>query len=1314
MDKNKLTLNARAAAAKRTLKGKPFPTASSLYTLGTSTASNSSTVTAPSTSQSMSSSLAGKLQSTKRDTISTPMTKKLKLLQQSKPTNTISGQSTSTISIVHDSWEEKAIEKDPNELIKCINEGLNSNKLQIVQSYLFGAVKQLKRNRDPNLYKVLGQLVKLNPTIFLNESVTEAFCSFLKKDPTGKLKSSNLSACLLAANLLYLAYHDEPNWPFIFIKVFIDDSLGDRCWVDSDNCKLFVDNLILAFNTKQPRKYLLSSTRDLIITAANNSLAGRPEGSSSPSQQSQFSEDSSDQTSSLFNVFLEEIKDLLETKQLITNRYITKQELVIELVVKTITDHLNRRQPEMNRNLVKLLGNVIGISSIRQQIVSSNSNRMEIWLQNPKISIVAQDLLLSLCINCNENDNEVIATLVKMRLKSKQLINQFVSGMHELVNQNENTLHVVLRASIQNEMSSNRNRNNMQLIGALFHKKQDQATSTLANLIKEMLIKDDCLKSVRATVREIMRGLKNENPNILISFVAALCENSDKYDEVDPHDFEIKERLFTSIADLISLCIFLCVNSTTKELISFIKNDRKESREALKLIQLQVSEIQRIAISWLQTSARKFFNPDRNQFIHCLNKVLLIESLEHYYKIDNWPPETDRSFIFRFTQEVPLLQETLYRLLSMGLSKEHFLQPTEAIEIVDALIRRAAFLYDGDSPYSLLINDESILKMLLKSTTYKPPENIKLPDGYNPPSMAISDWYWKVWLQILLITSHNPTTIGILAKNYPTLSIMIEMVITNCFEYPPPSRLNEELTVNEQQVQSHEKQQILQFESHLAAGSTKMQINETNSLLLSKLISFDPNGIARRPPPGVIEQLKMLNNSVRLGNLLCQSRNPDFLLEIIQRQQKQAAIAQNNNQITTSMAWLNDLVEMNSDNFAILPTQCLCEFVLGQSNEDELNGLNSQSMNDNSNAQEKVKRKEKRKKFFKLIIHFQNVLRTKDSKAEELIEYFMKRLSFAQSTYRQVVIKALSLILTLNPSIEDEQVLINSIEQPCDSRVWLIEKLSKIESFEQIKSIACNSLKDAILVESNPENVWNYISFLSVHTAKPDRSLILNLSRLLLERPILTKFLIQCEYYSDEFLSSCLRLFYNFLKDLLVEENKEIDSSLESKEYVIVKWTERNKLSILHTRIVHAMILLLTHGPSKEEAWLFEEFLEIWFKPPPQIYSIDTQMQITNFIPDWLKLRLIRSNLNELVDFAMKDLKVEQLVLFIQTFGLPVLSMNKLFSALDEYSKKEPELVRSSIRNQSLMKQLVEVEFNRGVKHGILFAELVFGKSINL
>lgn len=87
---------------------------------------------------------------------------------------------------------------------------------------------------------------------------------------------------VLACNLLMAAYEEDENWPEIFVKVrmlfvlfktqklfeffvlsnmyfqvYIEDSLGERIWVDSSHCKNFVDNIQTAFGTKMPPKSML-------------------------------------------------------------------------------------------------------------------------------------------------------------------------------------------------------------------------------------------------------------------------------------------------------------------------------------------------------------------------------------------------------------------------------------------------------------------------------------------------------------------------------------------------------------------------------------------------------------------------------------------------------------------------------------------------------------------------------------------------------------------------------------------------------------------------------------------------------------------------------------------------------------------------------------------------------------------------------------------------------------------------------------------------------------------------------------------------
>ena len=109
-----------------------------------------------------------------------------------------------------------------------------------------------------------------------------------------------------------------------------------------------------------------------------------------------------------------------------------------------------------------------------------------------------------------------------------------------------------------------------------------------------------------------------------------------------------------------------------------------------------------------------------------------------------------------------------------------------------------------------------------------------IPPGYMPPNLAIGMLYWKAWLMLLLLTAHNPTSFGSAAWNlYPTLRALMEMCITNNFT--SSSALTATPDQQEMQVATMEKQKIIEFETYLAAASTKTVITENNSLLLSQV-----------------------------------------------------------------------------------------------------------------------------------------------------------------------------------------------------------------------------------------------------------------------------------------------------------------------------------------------------------------------------------------------------------------------------------------------------------------------------------------------
>lgn len=201
------------------------------------------------------------------------------------------------------------------------------------------------------------------------------------------------------------------------------------------------------------------------------------------------------------------------------------------------------------------------------------------------------------------------------------------------------------------------------------------------------------------------------------------------------------------------------------------------------------------------------------------------------------------------------MQDTLIKILLIGLSKDNSLSAPDALEIVDQLLRRCAAVHNQGF-LMLEADNRDVFDIVLRLTAYHYPENIILPQGitvitsslyfkfgfkffsfvflkgYTPPSLAISTLYWKAWLMLLMLIAHNPSSLGSDAWNlFPTLRALMEMCITNDFTTTGTLSDQQEL-----QVAAMEKQAILEFETYLAAASTKTVITENNSLLLSQVI----------------------------------------------------------------------------------------------------------------------------------------------------------------------------------------------------------------------------------------------------------------------------------------------------------------------------------------------------------------------------------------------------------------------------------------------------------------------------------------------
>ena len=572
------------------------------------------------------------------------------------------------------------------------------------------------------------------------------------------------------------------------------------------------------------------------------------------------------------------------------------------------------------------------------------------------------------------------------------------------------------------------------------------------------------------------------------------------------------------------------------------------------------------------------------------------------------------------------------------------------------------------------------------------------------------------------------------AASYPTLRAFMEMCITSQFVFPPPTSVSSgaeaEMTKSKELNKAAlEKQTILTLEKHLAAATSKDTITEANSLLLPQLTTRDPRGLLRKPPQWALDLLRTLNASYKLGHLLCRSRNPDFLLDILQRQ--------GTNQ---EMPWLADLVESSEGALNVLPVQCLCEFLLNSNIDFEEaeplpTGAGTDEPLQQAAAGTNKEREVKKRKQKQLLLHLQTLLQRPGEctrASGETLEYFLRRLASQQMVQRSQALKGLRKVLTPIQFAEDDEdevqiMHVDSEEGDEDSR-WLLQHLPRLPCFRQFYPHIASFLRSACQVENDPNVVGWYIQFMA-HFPPEDlgdlADLCLDMASIIVERSSILPAILPgplCKSSSaNETLVALLTLFNKYMTVLMDGRFKALHEEWtrgHMNEIITVVWSnqqqQQQQASVtLHFFVVHAQIILLTFKPEDATAKrLFRDMLSFWFPPQggmPRAYYAslgkDDIQEEAQLIPDWLKLKMIRSDVSVLVDAALQDLDPQQLVLFIQSFGIPVKSMSKLLSALDQAVVSDLNGVSDAVMDKSYMGQLVAVQHRRGATGGQTFAD---------
>ncbi|XP_073832821.1 integrator complex subunit 1 [Musca autumnalis] len=1183
-----------------------------------------------------------------------------------------SGVSGGIVAPSNELWEQMATDCDSVDIIETIQTAAEQHDNETLVRLICGCIKNIISSyakSKPDMIAMLSimYLAKVHPDYFSNDIITSGLLHILRRDFNLKMRQSSYSH-VLACNLLMRVYSDKKQWPEIFMRIYIDDAINDRFWSDNSLCAPFIKNIAAAFKTRQPQLTFLQSDGSGGASGAGTPTMTTPTTAGTPQNLPiNVDDDSCDNSEASGSVKPSEFKLTgSDTYFDAKNRYVDSERIVEKYVTEAIKEQLNKRQQQecYTRNFLKFLCITSGLVEVRHLCIS----RLELWIHNGKLVKFAQELLSYICFNVRAKhvkDHEVLAILVKMRLKAKPLINFYMACIKEMIRLEPGILNVVLKLVVQNELSNTRNPNNMGMLATMFQTAPDESAKCLAEIYKEFLLqREDCLRTLRVFLRELVRMLRNDI-NLVVFCKVFLNGRPELNKQIENSEF--RDRIFHSMVDIACLCMLLSVSPQVREAsISLrVTKDNAANNAVLLKFYNQMCQIQLDCVSWMYeiVPALKL---QGTEYFNGLHKMLLLDNAEQYSRYDQWPSEPERTTLLRLVSETPIHEDTLIRIILIGITKEIPFTIPDTFDIIISLIKRASTMRITSCPV-VQANKFDIIDFLFNMAEYHHPENINLPVDYEPPKLAITVLYWKAWLIMLMISAHNPSTFGAFCWNhYPTMKMLMEMCITNQFN-------ESAMTKEELQIIPMERDHIVEFESYLAAQTSQAVITEENAILTSQLMLMDPMGVARRLPAGVLEQLRSLNKLLKIGHLLCRSRKPDLLLDIIQRQGT-----------SQSMPWLSDLVQNSDGDFNHLPVQCLCEFLLFNANI--INEENSRDA--------------------ELVNFLRNVIMDPAYSKQtcEILDYIFRRLCSTVKSTRVSALRGLKIIFKSSDMSGND---------------WLLSSIPSIPHFNEVRVFIIPQLRSACQVENCPDLVMAYIQFIAANTL--DDSVtdmldhVIDMAQLIVERSTMFQHIIPLTDGSNEgmvydeqtrmdeenrlqTLKCLFVMFNNYI--IKLRDHHETYQWNEYPDLLMVQFNDGVQLP-LHLNIIHAFIILLTHSSNQMPESV--PILDYWFPVDgnvPIAYIPNMPQEPVQLLPDWLKLKMIRSSVDRLIEAAIRELTPDQIVLFVQNFGTPINSMSKLLALLDHAVIEQFDTVKNAILNKAYLAQLIEIQQARGAKNG--------------
>ncbi|UJR27826.1 hypothetical protein I4U23_009094 [Adineta vaga] len=925
-----------------------------------------------------------------------------------------------------------------------------------------------------------------------------------------------------------------------------------------------------------------------------------------------------------------------------------------------------------------------------------------------KPSSINSNLLTNGHVNHNDTsyiDERAIEHLVNLRFKVRA--SGVTSKMHilcirEMLKNDANLVDIIVRFIIHNELQqvsspsttiiTSKNPNNLPLLHACCQSQPEHTCQSLAYTIQNILLltnvtttsKDyeNLLKLIRPFLRELMRYAKNDfdsmkfcmylidmhySTNLQQQFWIMVQQQDPPRNDITSHrllkrlldcDMSTRERFLYAICDLIPMIILASAqafNSQNNPVNSNVISTRSLStinHEQWLLFIQRISFIQcSSCLFFLFTLPRLFDSTSTIQptnYVTCLYSILFTNQANLYLRFENWPPEEPNGFrteLFRLSSDVPLLGETLYLLIQIGLTSQFRKNQSSIIELTDLIIRRTLHVEqklpnEYQSIYLHLPENqcENFLKKFFDLTRYHIPMQFQVPPTYQiPKNLSITEMFWKTCLICLLLASHDPQTFGrFIWLSVPQIRFFMEMLLTGDYTYPPKSMIEtknflEKFYHHERVQLREEKDLILELEKHLAVP---ILIDESNSQLLGKIITLDLQQIKRPTSQDKNEKtfynlIQAMNNQYKLSSMLCRCRSPDFILDILDRKEQQGK-----GLLDCQTSWLTSLIDSNIDCLNVFPIICLCDYfqhmIMIYKNKNIRNLPSKKTLN----ALDTILIR------FKSIIHtVKQQIQTNKQKTSYnsspvddmtcIFNYFLNCLNSNISTMRSNAWLCLYIILNDHSQMPNiENLLSKSDPIPEPNLELILTKISQFKSLEQIQSLIKQTLSETCHFETNIYFLHYSIIFIIDHcqlNSTSDLLLLANLARAL--NPYFdfnnqkTKNLHDLANLLQEFFlntnsTPCFSTIKQINRPLPIKQNQEEKSSTDDNSEHFKQFAIEGS-----DRPENSRKRRLSHTNSSEKVFLTSSTKSIYYLVP-----MNNENEQSLFLSDDLQYFIFKSN----------------------------------------------------------------------------------------